>query len=133
MNINSISPFLQDNYAPIQKESYFENIATIIGEIPKELNGVFYRNGPDPQFPDNNKNWFEGDGMVHMFSISNGKISYRNRWIMTEIFKLERQAGKILFKDFSNLSDPITQDPTILKSRTTANTNIIHYGKCRKK
>src|SRR3990167_7402064 len=95
MNKNLMNPFLQGNYAPLQKESYFENITTIIGEIPKELNGVLYRNGPNPQFPDNNKHWFEGDGMLHMFSINNGKISYRNRWIMTERFKLEREAGKL--------------------------------------
>lgn len=93
---DSINYFLQDNYAPLQKENYFENITSIIGEIPKELNGVLYRNGPNPQFPDSNKHWIEGDGMLHMFSIRNGKISYRNRWIMTEVFKLERQAEKML-------------------------------------
>ncbi len=32
--------------------------------------------------------------MLHMFAIKNGKISYRNRWIKTEVFNLERQAEK---------------------------------------
>lgn len=117
--------FLQGNYAPIQKESYFENITSIIGEIPKELNGALYRNGPNPQFPDANKHWFEGDGMLHMFSINNGKISYRNRWIMTERFKLERRAGKMLFKGYA---DTIPQNHHIVASGNTANTNIIRCG-----
>lgn len=85
-----------------------------------------YRNGPNPQFSDNNKHWFEGDGMLHMFSIYNGKISYRNRWIRTERFKLERQVGKALFSSFSSIS---SQDPSIEEtSHNTANTNIIWHG-----
>ena len=122
---DSINYFLQGNYAPLKKENYFENITSIIGEIPKELNGVLYRNGPNPQFPDTNKHWFEGDGMLHMFSISKGKISYRNRWTMTEVFKLERQAGKMLFRGFN---DSTPQEPTTNISRNTANTNIVQYG-----
>lgn len=121
-----ISQFLQGNYAPLFQENNLENIKTIIGEIPKELNGILYRNGPNPQFPDNDKHWFEGDGMLHMFSINNGKVSYRNQWIQTERFKLERQVGKSLFKSFSS---PHSLD-TLLEdvSHNTANTNIIWHG-----
>jgi carotenoid cleavage dioxygenase-like enzyme len=118
--------FLQDNYAPLQKENDFDNIETIIGEIPKELNGVLYRNGPNPQFPENDKHWFEGDGMLHMFSIKNGKISYRNRWIRTERFELERRIGKAHFNSFKN---PFTLGPSGEEiSHGTANTNIVWHG-----
>src|SRR4029079_9549902 len=108
MNKNPMNYFSQGNYAPIQTENHFNNINPIVGEIPKELNGVLYRNGPNPQFPDNNKHWFEGDAMLHRFSIQNGKINYRNFWIRTEVFKLERQAGKMLVSSFN---DPTSQDP----------------------
>ncbi|MBA2652518.1 MAG: carotenoid oxygenase family protein [Tatlockia sp.] len=124
MNKNSMNQFLEGNYAPIQNESHYQNIRSIIGEIPKELKGVLYRNGPNPQFPDVNKHWFEGDGMLHMFSINNGQISYRNRWIRTEVFKREREAGKMLFSSFN---DP-AEATTYLGSSSTANTNIIQYG-----
>ncbi len=117
--------FSQGNYAPIQTENHFEDITPIVGEIPKELNGVLYRNGPNPQFSDNNKHWFEGDGMLHMFSIRNGKVSYRNRWVATERFKLERQANKILLKGFS---DPTREYSNPIISSNTANTNIIQYS-----
>lgn len=115
--------YLSGNYAPIQNEIFVENLK-VIGEIPKELNGALYRNGPNPQFPDDNKHWFEGDGMLHMFAINNGKISYRNRWIRTEVFNLERQAGKMLRRGFN---DPTPQDVNI--SGNTANTNIILHGR----
>ena len=58
---------------------------------------MFLRNGPNPQFdPIGTYHWFEGDGMLHAFYFSNGKVQYRNRWVSTERFKMEQQAGKPL-------------------------------------
>ena len=38
----------------------------VIGEIPRDLDGVYLRNGPNPQFPPVGRyHWFDGDGMVH--------------------------------------------------------------------
>lgn len=117
--------FLQGNYAPWHQESDFNNIVSIIGKIPQELNGVLYRNGPNPQFPNDNKHWFEGDGMLHAFFIHDGQINYRNRWIQTERFKLERQLGTALLSSFND-SQSFQKDIP----HNTANTNIIqHAGK----
>ncbi len=52
--------------APIQNESDFENITAINGEIPKELNGVLYRNGPNPQFPIKISNCLKGWNATHV-------------------------------------------------------------------
>lgn len=124
MKTNIKNKFLQGNYAPWTKEGNFDNLVIISGEIPKELNGVLYRNGPNPQFIDDHRHWFEGDGMLHAFFINNGQISYRNRWIETERFKLEQQAGKALFRSFSYMSDISVKEI----SHNTANTNIIFYA-----
>lgn len=117
--------YLQGNFSPWNQEGDFNNIATIIGKIPQELNGALYRNGPNPQFPSPDNHWFEGDGMLHAFFIRNGQISYRNRWVQTERFKLERQMGRALsssFNDSQSLQENIPHN--------TANTNIIqHAGK----
>lgn len=121
-----MNKFLEGNYGPIFEEGEFDNITDIIGEIPKELNGMLYRNGPNPQFPNDQTHWFEGDGMIHAFKIADGKISYRNRWVQTERFKLERQAGKALFGYFGTpLSDEVKAD---YESEGTANTNIIRHA-----
>lgn len=119
------SKFLQGNYAPWHKEGDFNNIVSIIGKIPPELNGVLYRNGPNPQFPDHTKHWFEGDGMLHSFFIQDGQVSYRNRWIQTERFKLERQMGRSISSSFNDTQSFQKDIPY-----NTANTNIIqHAGK----
>ena len=95
-----MNKFLQGNYGPIFEEYDFNNITDITGEIPSELNGVLCRNGPNPQFPNDKTHWFEGDGMLHSFTLHEGKADYRNRWVLTERFNAERQAGKALFGYF---------------------------------
>ena len=57
----------------------------IEGNVPEEILGSYYRNGPDPKFsPRGGKShWFGGDGMIHAFHINNGKVSYVNRWMRT--------------------------------------------------
>src|SRR5690606_26106829 len=50
------------------------------GEIPSDLNGAFYRVGPDPQYPLRPGNIpFDGEGHVSMFRIKNGRVDYRSR------------------------------------------------------
>lgn len=118
--------FLQGNFAPLMQEGFFPNLSKVKGSIPKELNGVLYRNGPNPQFPDTNRHWFEGDGMLHAFFIKDGRISYSNKWINTERFKLEKKANKALFYSYKKPSDPQLAGVSF----NTANTNIIrHAGK----
>lgn len=121
-----MNKFLEGNYAPIFKEEEFNNITSITGEIPKELNGILYRNGPNPQFPNDNNHWFDSDGMLHMFSICDGKMNYCNRWVYTERFKIERQAGKTLFGNFGTEINSEYNLATVPNG--TANTNIIRHG-----
>ena len=65
------------NFAPIRMESSIDDVI-IEGEIPKEINGTYYRNGPDPKFPPrgDSSHWFGGDGMIHAFHINDGKVSF---------------------------------------------------------
>ena len=75
----------------------------ITGEMPKELSGTLYRNGPNPQFaPRGPHHWFGGDGMIHAFHIENGNVSYKNRWVRTPKWKLENEEGEALFGTFGN-------------------------------
>jgi carotenoid cleavage dioxygenase-like enzyme len=99
----TLNPYLTDNFAPVQTESTVDEL-TVLGELPPELNGMFVRNGPNPQFPPLGRyHWFDGDGMLHGVHIQNGKASYRNRYIRTAGFEQERQAGQALF---SGLLEP---------------------------
>jgi len=121
-------PNLIGGFAPIQMECDAPDLV-VVGEIPRELNGTFYRNGPNPQFaPRGMHHWFGGDGMIHAFMIRDGKVAYRNRWVRTLKWKLEREAGEALFAAFN----PMETDEAVRMMETDglANTNIVwHAGK----
>src|ERR1700753_4025824 len=72
----------------------------ISGELPCELNGTLYRNGPNPQFESPGAHWFVGDGMLHAFHLENGRASYRNRWVRTPKWQAEHDARRALFGGF---------------------------------
>lgn len=86
--------FLKGGFAPIDQE-YTHSELKITGEVPRDLNGSFYRNGPNVQFaPRGDYHLFAGDGMTHAFHIEDGKVGYRNRWIKTAKFNLEQELGR---------------------------------------
>ena len=96
------------------------------GELPRELNGTLYRNGPNPQFEAPGAHWFVGDGMLHAFHLENGRASYRNRWVRTPKWQAEHDAGRALFGGFGRkLPDA---PASITTDSGVANTNIIFHG-----
>nr|WP_295110973.1 carotenoid oxygenase family protein [uncultured Caulobacter sp.] len=122
-----INPFLSGNFAPVRSEDDF--VLEIWGQLPPGLRGTLYRNGPNPQFDprDANYHWFVGDGMLHAFTVADGQVRYRNRWVRTNKWSLEHEAGQALFGSWGN---PMTTDPSVLGvvSEGAANTNIIQHG-----
>ncbi len=75
--------YLQGNYAPV-KEIITEDNLEVIGSIPKELSGLYLRNGPNPIGSPNVKkyHWFTGEAMLHGVRIDEGKaIWYRNNLV----------------------------------------------------
>jgi carotenoid cleavage dioxygenase-like enzyme len=122
------NPFLQGNFAPIWTEADAFSLP-IVGQMPSELQGTLFRNGPNPQFMpvSPHHHWFAGDGMVHAFTIDNGRVRYRNRWVRTPKWQIENAAGRPLIDPFgppdADLEDP---DGTL---GSVANTNIIVHGR----
>ena len=51
------------NLAPIPMECDAPFLK-VTGELPRELNGTLYRNGPNPQFDAPGAHWFVGDGWL---------------------------------------------------------------------
>lgn len=119
-------PFLQGYYAPLNAECDAPNLQ-VTGELPRELFGTLYRNGPNPQFaPRGPYHWFGGDGMLHAFHLENGRASYRNRWVRTPKWALEHAEGEGLSDAFGS---PMGSDPRIVALRSTvANTNVVWHG-----
>jgi carotenoid cleavage dioxygenase-like enzyme len=123
----SNDPYLSKGFEPIRMECDCAHL-TIEGEVPADLDGTFYRIGPNPQFaPRGNYNPLNGDGMVHAFRVRNGRVSYRNRWVRTQQWNLEHAAGRALFGTSGIPSD---SDPSVAAMRTdgVANTNLIWHA-----
>lgn len=102
------------------------------GDWPTDLDGAFYRVGPDPQYP-KPPEWvgdipFDGEGHVSMFHIKDGHVDYRTRYARSQRFNAQREARRSLFGMYRN---PPTDDPSVEGlSRGTANTQLfVHHGK----
>ena len=114
----------RSNLAPIPFECDAPFLK-ITGELPRELNGTLYRNGPNPQFDAPGAHWFVGDGMLHAFHLENGRASYRNRWVRTPKWLAEHDAGRALFGGFGR---KLPDAPASASDGGVANTNIIFHA-----
>jgi carotenoid cleavage dioxygenase len=121
-------PFLTGYFAPIGVECDAPDLV-VEGRLPDDLAGTYYRNGPDPLHgprPGDAYHWFDGDGMIHAFRIADGRVSWRNRWVRSRKYELERAAGRRLFGVFGN---PMFADPAVIgEEYNTANTHIVTHG-----
>lgn len=98
------------------------------GRLPDDLNGSFYRVGPDfqypPKFAENIP--FDGEGHVSMFRFGAGRVTLKSRYVRTQRFKAQQRAGRALFGMYRN---PFTDDAGLEEiSRGTANTAIVHHA-----
>ena len=121
------NPYLSNGFEPIRMECDYANLI-VEGEVPADLNGSFYRIGPNPQFaPRRNYNPLNGDGMVHAFHLRSGRVAYRNRWVRTRQWNLERVAGRALFGAPGN---PAESDPSVAGTTTdgVANTHLVWHA-----
>jgi carotenoid cleavage dioxygenase-like enzyme len=106
---------LRGNFAPVFDEVTLTDELRVTGEIPKELNGLFVRNGANPK-SGKSPHWFFGNGMLHGLQLRDGKAEwYRNRYVVTP--KLEHPN-----------SPPVNADGSIDRTASAANTHVIHHA-----
>jgi 8'-apo-carotenoid 13,14-cleaving dioxygenase len=104
--------YLENNFAPVANEVTATDLP-VIGELPKDLNGRYLRNGPNPiaEASPDTYHWFLGDGMVHGIALGEGKAKwFRNRYVGSDSVA-------------ANLGRPIT-GPNFNDSPSGANTNV---------
>jgi carotenoid cleavage dioxygenase len=118
--------YLTDNFAPVKQEMTANDLP-VIGELPKELSGMFLRIGPNPQFPPVGRHhWFDGDGMIHGVQINNGKAAYRNRYVRTKGFTIEQAEGRAIWPGLLNL--PRLDLPQGMLFKNPANTAMVWHA-----
>ena len=121
--------FLQFPWGPLQMECDAHDLV-VEGEIPAELEGSLYRNGPNQRFsPRGDYHLFAGDGMVHAFHIANGKVDYRNRWVRTAKWKIEDREGKAVVNAMNPFDcEPEYSDFVLVDKEGLANTAMVWHG-----
>lgn len=102
------------------------------GELPKDLDGAFYRLHLDwlypPMFEDDTI--LAADGYISMFRLKGGRASYKGRYVRTERYRKQIEAGRQVYGYYRN---PYTDDPRVRdianpNRRTTANTTPVILG-----
>lgn len=118
------NPYLSGVHAPVVDELEAHDLP-VLGELPRELTGLFARNSANPRFPPPGRyHWFDGDGMVHAVHFEDGRATYRNRWIETRGLALEREAGRPLW---GGILDPVDLQNPHGPFKDTANTDLVFH------
>ncbi|GAB4299040.1 MAG: carotenoid oxygenase family protein [Oscillatoriaceae cyanobacterium] len=129
-NTYSISDWRQGYQSLYDEHDYW--IDDIEGQIPPELNGTFFRNGPGlldiHGYPLHHP--FDGDGMIVKVSFANGRAHFSNRYVRTAGFVAEQKAGKPLYRGVFGTQKPGGFLANIFdtKIKNIANTNVIYWG-----
>ncbi|MGK7939692.1 MAG: carotenoid oxygenase family protein [Crocosphaera sp.] len=116
-----------------QPNEYDYFIDDIEGEIPEQLQGTFFRNGPGLLEVQGTplKHPFDGDGMICAISfLGNGKVHFRNRFVRTEGYVKEQKAGKMIYRGVFGTQKPggWLNNFLDIKVKNIANTNVIYWG-----
>jgi all-trans-8'-apo-beta-carotenal 15,15'-oxygenase len=103
-----------DGYAPqpaprclallgISEQGGRDEAPEVEGEIPRELRGSLYRNGPGLFERGNLRkpHLLDGDGLVQRLSFTDGGVHYRNAFVRTPKFVAEEKAGTYRFATWS--------------------------------
>jgi all-trans-8'-apo-beta-carotenal 15,15'-oxygenase len=103
------------------------------GTVPADLAGTLFRIGPARHEVNGKRNayWFEGDGMVHALRVENGRVFYRNRFLVTA----KRREDEAMAEAGQQRFTPATLGRQLRRVRqpwklfNPANTNVVvHNG-----
>jgi len=101
----------------------------VSGELPAELRGRFYRNGPalHERGGRRYRHWFDGDGMVQQFTFTGSGVGHVGRMVRTPKLLAEQKAGRFLRPAFGTPVEGAAPAPGP-DSSNTANTNAIEHA-----
>ncbi|GMJ15898.1 carotenoid cleavage dioxygenase 1, CAROTENOID CLEAVAGE DIOXYGENASE 1 [Hibiscus trionum] len=130
----------QSNFAPVDESKEGVQVTDIEGEIPDDFaEGVYIRNGSNPifgaltsassMFGSSSNIWVEGEGMLHAVYFCKGldgswTVVYKNRYVETDTFKLEKQRNKPLFLPALEGDSPAVLSACLF--------NMLRFGKVSK-
>ncbi|MFM8525210.1 MAG: carotenoid oxygenase family protein [Cyanobacteriota bacterium] len=102
------------------------------GEIPADLRGTLYRNGPGRL--ERGGRWlhhpFDGDGMIAALRFSSEGLTLSNRFVRTEGWEEEERADKFLYRGVFGSQKPggPMANAFDLRLKNIANTHVVRLG-----
>ncbi|KAK8553519.1 hypothetical protein V6N13_062321 [Hibiscus sabdariffa] len=143
----------QSNFAPVDESKEGVQVTNIDGKIPDDFaEGVYIRNGSNPlfgaltsassMFGSSSNIWVEGEGMLHALYFCKCRdgswtVVYKNRYVETDTFKLEKQRNKPSFLPTLEGDSPAVLSACLFNmlrfgkvNKDVSNTNVFeHAGK----
>ena len=116
---------------PVSAELADVPLVAAEGEVPRDLAGVLYRNGPgtDEWQGTRYRHPFDGDGHVVRFAFEAGRVRYTNRFVRTREREEEQRRGRMLYRSFgTNLPGGLRANALRLRFKNAANTSVVHHA-----
>ena len=120
------SGFFQGPEKPCRFEAEVYN-CVVRGTIPTQIDGTYYRCMPDPQWAPLYEDdvFINGDGCIDAVRIQDGHADFKQKFVRTEKFVIERAARQSIYGKYRNR---YTDDPRVKhRVHSTANTHIIYF------
>lgn len=91
-----------------KKEQLEPVSARVTGTIPAWLQGTLLRNGPGMHTVGDSKynHWFDGLALLHSFSIRDGEVFYRSKYLQSDTYCANIEANKIVVSEFGTMAYP---------------------------
>ena len=104
----------------------------IEGQVPADLQGTLFRNGPG-NFERGNQRYehtLDGDGFIASWKFTKDHVEYRGRFVETEYFLKEQAQDAILYRNTfgTQREGGILANALDVKLKNVANTNAVSFG-----
>ncbi len=113
-----------------QESTYW--ITDIQGQIPPDLRGTLFRNGPGLLNINGQAihHPFDGDGLICQITLDQGRAHFRSRYVKTEGYLAEQKADRILYRGVFGTQKPggWLANCFDIQLKNIANTNVIYWG-----
>ncbi|EPY81799.1 beta,beta-carotene 15,15-monooxygenase [Camelus ferus] len=82
--------------------------ATVTGKIPSWLQGILLRNGPGMHTVGETRynHWFDGLALLHSFTIRDGEVYYRSKYLRSDTYNSNVEANRIVVSEFGTMAYP---------------------------
>ncbi|XP_043455683.1 beta,beta-carotene 15,15'-dioxygenase [Prionailurus bengalensis] len=82
--------------------------AQVTGRIPSWLQGTLLRNGPGMHTVGETRynHWFDGLALLHSFTIRDGEVYYRSKYLRSDTYNANTKANRIVVSEFGTMAHP---------------------------